>query len=257
MADVPASQPPLPCVWVLAGVLSYRLCDRDYRCEECELHHALQRHPLPARPLAGLDSPVAEADQGVSDFLCRLLEGCTLHLDRPYTASHFWLVPSSDHEVVLGLDDYIIRVLEPIDEIVSPGVGTWLMRDQPCGWMKRGHIAIPLRLPLSGEVTGFNRVYASQPSTQSGEAEDWLFRVRPHEALDSLPGLFRGARALGWHREKLRLLGRYLTEALGSDGVREVGTALADGGAPVHNLEAVIGPQAFQRLVDDLFPMHI
>jgi glycine cleavage system H protein len=257
MADVPPRQQAQPCVWVLAGVLSYRLCDRDFQCDQCELHHALQGRPFPAGALAGHETPVPEANQGVSGFLCRLLDGCTLHLDRPYTASHFWLAPSSNHEVLVGLNDYIVKALEPIDEIVSPGVGTWLTRDQPCGWMKRGHVAIPLRMPLSGEVTGFNQAYASKPAARGGDEEDWLFRLAPHEALDGLPGLFCGPRALGWHLDKLRLLGRYLTEAVGPEGAREVGATLADGGLPVHNLEAVIGPEPFQRLVDELFPMQI
>ena len=32
----------LPCVWVSAGVLSYRPCDREYECEGCPLYLALR-----------------------------------------------------------------------------------------------------------------------------------------------------------------------------------------------------------------------
>lgn len=257
MSDVPDHQDALPCVWVLAGVLSYRLCDHDYRCEECELHHALQGHPLPSGALAGPESPDPDTDERVSGYLCRLLEGCTLHLDRPYTATHFWLAPAPDGEVLLGMDDYIVRVLEPIDEIVSVGIGTWLRRDQPCGWIKRGHTAIPLRMPVSGEITGCNRPFATDSTARLAGEADWLFRVAPHEALDTLPGLYKGAQALGWHLDKLRILGSYLREALGATGALGLGATLADGGAPERNLEAVIGPKPYRRLVDALFPVHI
>lgn len=32
----------LKCVWMVAGVLSYRLCNRAYECESCLLDKALQ-----------------------------------------------------------------------------------------------------------------------------------------------------------------------------------------------------------------------
>jgi len=42
------------CVWVDAGVISYRLCPLNYQCERCSLHHALVDGPglLEPRPLS-------------------------------------------------------------------------------------------------------------------------------------------------------------------------------------------------------------
>ena len=36
-----AADEALPCIWAEAGVLSYRLCDRRYECEQCPLFTAL------------------------------------------------------------------------------------------------------------------------------------------------------------------------------------------------------------------------
>jgi hypothetical protein len=33
---------PLKCVWMLAGVVDYKLCDRQYDCEHCPLDSALR-----------------------------------------------------------------------------------------------------------------------------------------------------------------------------------------------------------------------
>ena len=45
----------LPCVWMSAGVINYRLCDREYECESCPLDTAIRgrgprrrRAPTPA-----------------------------------------------------------------------------------------------------------------------------------------------------------------------------------------------------------------
>jgi hypothetical protein len=34
--------PPELCLWMLSGVLNYRLCDRDFDCEHCPLDRALR-----------------------------------------------------------------------------------------------------------------------------------------------------------------------------------------------------------------------
>ena len=37
--------PPTCCVWMDAGVVNYKLCDRAYDCERCPLDQALHRRP--------------------------------------------------------------------------------------------------------------------------------------------------------------------------------------------------------------------
>lgn len=33
---------PLKCVWMLAGNVDYKLCDREYECDECPFDHAIR-----------------------------------------------------------------------------------------------------------------------------------------------------------------------------------------------------------------------
>ncbi|HYW69484.1 MAG TPA: hypothetical protein VE961_00530 [Pyrinomonadaceae bacterium] len=41
--------PSLYCVWMDAGVVNYKLCDRSYDCERCPLDQALHRRPSERR----------------------------------------------------------------------------------------------------------------------------------------------------------------------------------------------------------------
>jgi hypothetical protein len=41
--------PSIYCVWMDAGVVNYKLCDRGFDCERCPLDQALHRRPS-ARP---------------------------------------------------------------------------------------------------------------------------------------------------------------------------------------------------------------
>jgi len=234
-----------PCIWVLAGVLNYRLCDREYDCEGCELFHALRgdapaawQHPSPVVPVfAGRSAYAAEAN--VRAHLSRLLDGCSLYLDRLYCPPHFWLLERDDGEVDIGLDPALLRVLRPIRRIVTPGEGLSLERGQPCGWVARERMAVPLRMPFAGEISATN-----PDATEPGA---WLFRARPAEPLDEIPEIVRGEAVLSWYMDRIRIFREYLAAALSPEP--DLGALMADGGEPQVCLEDVLGRKSYQALV--------
>ena len=42
VVDRDAAESPARCVWMLAGVVSYRLCNRAFDCDHCPLDRALR-----------------------------------------------------------------------------------------------------------------------------------------------------------------------------------------------------------------------
>lgn len=249
-----------PCVWMLAGVLNYRLCDRNYECETCELYHAL--HGDPASDLSDAGSGGMEG-AGASDLadrhLRRLTVGCALHLDRAYSRSHFWIERHAEgNQLDVGLAAHVLRALHPLDDLVMPRTGVRLKRGEPCGWLTRGRVSIPLTVPISGDVRDRNE-NAIEAVRRSGGMSDgrWLFRVDPLEDLDHVPGLAHGEEAIAGYLGTLHLLKRYLLEALSPPDTCEVGRTMADGGTAAPDLEAVLGRERFERLVDELFRVHI
>jgi glycine cleavage system H lipoate-binding protein len=194
----------------------------------------------------------------VSAYLWHLMAGCELHLDRPYSPGHFWLREEGGGETAAGLDGHVMRILYPIDDIVAPRPGVWLRRDEPCGWIMRGRAAIPLETPISGEVLAVNDHYRSavRRGRATGNGDEWLFRLSTHEAVAEVRTLHRGEETLVWFLKKIQLLKRHIRGAVAGDAA-ELGVMLADGGVPNPNLGAVLGPDRFAALVDELFHMHI
>jgi len=88
-----------PCVWMCAGLISYRLCDRDYDCESCPLDAAfhapaVHRHP---RPCVG----AAEAATAVPP-------------DRRYADGHTWVQERGARDGAccrLGLDAFAAAII--------------------------------------------------------------------------------------------------------------------------------------------------
>jgi len=251
-----------PCIWALAGVLSHRPCDRHYDCENCPLFHALSDGPAGTEASAMEPPASSEAEapleQQVNAYLARLLAGCTLHLDRSYSPDHWWIDASHGPTVTLGIEPHVLRLLQPVDDVVTPPDGTWLRRPEACGWIRRGRASLPLHAPISGEVEQVNRHYlaALREPTTFGDGDEWLLRLTPHEDPATVPGLYRGAEALAWHLENVRRVKRALYEALEQQPAGAVGVTLADGGEPNVNLEVVLGHRRFDALVDALFRMH-
>jgi len=56
------------CVWVDAGVISYKICTLNYECERCSLHQALVDGPVLVQPHASPSPNRAEAEKQRAEF---------------------------------------------------------------------------------------------------------------------------------------------------------------------------------------------
>lgn len=253
----------LTCIWVLAGVLSYRLCDRHYECEGCELFHALRGEA----PGAGSETATGREDlardldleRTINSYVCHLTAGCTLHLDRYYCRSHLWLDRQSTDRVVIGLDGHILRVLYPVSEIVPPPRGAWVRRGEPCGRIRRARMSVPVSAPLSGEVESLND---SLIETLAGRGaldgrDDWLMTLRSTEDPREAANLGRGERALSWYLRNIQLLKSHLRETLAVESSGLDTPLLNDGGQFNLDVEQVMGSERYERLVEALFELQI
>jgi glycine cleavage system H lipoate-binding protein len=251
----------LPCVWVTAGVLSYRLCNREYDCETCALYHALQEGGPDAAAAAGAGATtpgVIVGDDPVGRYLAELGAGCSLHLDRAYSAEGLWMETEPGGDVRIGLDDYTLRLLQPVQDVVLPRVGVWLQHRAPCAWVNRGRLAIALRSPVAGEVVAVHPRPALAPPLGDDRPDDrWWFRLRPHESVTAASGLYRNEALLGWYLGRVRSVHEQLDAVMRPATDPAVGPVLNDGGLPAGDLEAVLGRERFEALVGTLFPMQI
>jgi glycine cleavage system H lipoate-binding protein len=253
----------LPCIWAEAGVLSYRLCDRHYECEGCPLFEALSggtgtTAASPQAPEGLTPAPLGEGPWAapVAAYMARLMAGCTLRLDRTYSADHWWMDDSDGSGLTLGLEESAIRVLAPIDDIVVPRPGARARRSEPCAWILRGRTAVPLPPPVGGTVEDVNRRYTDTIRVwgKLPGGDEWLLRLAPDEPLAAVPDLYRGEAALTWHLGNLQLLRQVLREAVEERATREVGPTLNDGGEPDLDLERVLGHVRFEALLARMFP---
>jgi glycine cleavage system H protein len=238
LGTVPAGQQ--ECVWMRAGVINFRLCDRDLDCEHCMLDAALQGR--------GEQATYAPGDWGPSGY--RLFPH-----DRQFSAAHAWVQATTADSVRVGIDALAAWLTSEIIGVRLPDVGTVVKRGQPIATLlaKGGEITLPS--PIDGRVRARNEIVLGCPelATAVPYGAGWLVDVdlTRAEQRKQLPRLLCGEDAETLSRGQLHQFHRRI-DALVAARSRRVGPTLADGGQPATDPRTMLGAALYLKLVQEL-----
>ena len=230
----------IPCVWMTAGVLNFRLCDRNLECATCPLEGALRNtsrvQEQPRRAQAVPTTP----------------GGCLVPEDRFFHAGHTWvrLLPGGEFEV--GLDDFGGRVAGEVEQVSLPTTGDHLRIDEsPVGILGRSS-QLEIRAPFTGEVSGANHDLLDQPDLLRRDpyGAGYLYRAKPSDPARALADLVSGEAALAWMTEQEQLLRAMVDVALVRAGDA---ATLNDGGLLSDDLLAGVPPVKAKRIREWIF----
>jgi glycine cleavage system H lipoate-binding protein len=245
-----------------AGVVNYKLCEYDFKCETCDFDKAmrgviseketcfcLHHSHKPASAFLNLGDP---NEDRIAHFLSNLLQNCKLHLDRLYHSSHFWIKCLDDEQATLGIDNVILQLLHPIDKIILPELNSDYQRDQLVAMIVKKHHMFSLHIPLPGRVTEINTDFLDQVNSDGPKGNIYLFKLCGPEI--SKDKIFSEGKIGGFHtiRCKIELLEFYLRQLLRDKSPAHIGTTLADGGIIENDLEKILGEAKYRLLLADL-----
>jgi glycine cleavage system H protein len=221
-----------------AGLLSFKLCERGLDCERCPLDAALSGSA--PRPAGGSAAP-GEAPAGRAHL--------RFPTDRRYGASHAWALALTPGRVRIGLDMFAGRLLGRPTGIVLPPVGARLQRGRPACWIEVDDDLIPIRAPVSGAVTARNTALQERPALLAEAPYDggWLLEVRVEPGAPGADELHPADRARRATAKHLRRVQADVRRATTRDP--RVGATMRDGGRPVGDLRALLGPRRWRRAV--------
>lgn len=213
----------MPCIWMVAGVLRYRLCDRGFECESCPLDAALRGDPPRA---SGRDTRVPS---------WRLPD------DRRYHGGHAWIAGLEPGRVRCGLDAFAAAAVGPPTGVIVPPVGARVERGRTAFWLTVGGDPLRIRSPVSGTVSRRNELLAADPGLVTRDPYDqgWLVEVRPAEA-DHPNGSLLDASAM-----RGRVAGHVRDLRSRLRGVEGVGPTMPDGGERIGDPRRVLGEVAY------------
>ena len=139
-----------PCVWMCAGLVSYRLCTRDFDCEHCPLDAAL-RGELPTIP------------EG-SALLYRPEAGQSLPADRLYSTGHTWARRVADRGDTwrIGIDAFAATLVGNAQSISCEPFEHVHAREPLCT-IDMGVGQLHIGAPFSGRVMHHNDALHTLP----------------------------------------------------------------------------------------------
>jgi glycine cleavage system H protein len=227
-----------PCLWMAAGLINYRLCDRDFDCDHCPLDAALRGDPrwVPPTETRAVRRPPADC----------------FPPDRSYSAGHLWvqILDSAGGTGRLGLDAFAAGLIGRLIELRLPAPGSRSRRSIAELQLDSGRL--PLNLPIPAETTGPNPLLQDEPDLALTEpyGRGWLLALAGLEA-DALGELLTAEQALGQARSDLRLFRRQVALEMLSE-TTDLGRCMADGGHPLTDLRQILGGPRLRSLLHDL-----
>ena len=199
-----------PCLHHLKGRIGFRACTGHYGCGSCEFDQYFNDQCTvfaQVRPVSVLNI------HGV-----RLPQGVYLH------PGHCWVGLEEDETVRIGLDDFSLRVLAPLDRVEAPLIGKRLRPDHPAIALHRGGRHAWALAPVDGVVTEINPRLREEgvPAGADGYTDRWVLRAHAPELRENLRRMMIGEQASAFLQAEVEHLFRMLDE--------KAGPLAADGG---------------------------
>lgn len=246
------------CVWMSAGIINYKLCDRDFQCEKCEFNKAMQG----MLPPSGIENPIFDTHNTkqndatsllINRYLYSLFFDCTIHLDRFYHPSHFWFVAESENVIKIGVDKTLLKIIEPIEKIILPQVGEFIHENQLIAWIVRNGKTLPLHSPLQGKVIEVNDLFLHKNIKQALDKDDFCFKLQDDGIRDKIQQLCGAIPRLESFDKNISVVRKYLAKAFHQNVPEGIGVTLADGGIFQTSIEKVVGEDVFREMLNELF----
>jgi glycine cleavage system H protein len=233
------------CVWMTTGLISYKLCARDYRCESCMFDQVMRNE-------AAADGSRQEAGTGEEPSS---LPEASLHLRWSlfYHPGHCWVKVEDPENVRIGIDDVLTRLMVRLKAVVLPQEGEMIRQGECCAHIIQEHHIIPVIAPLTGTIQLVNKRLQKEPELIMSAPwdEGWMVTVKPATLEHDLRNLLFGKKALAWYQQKHQELTAAGTAML-QHSSNDLGPTLQDGGVKINSLAELLSAEQYYQIIDSL-----
>ena len=198
------------CLHHMKGRIDFRACTHDYQCGNCEFdQYFSDQYTVHAvvRPVDVLD---------IKGF--KIPHGYYLH------RGHTWVKIEEGSTVRVGLDDFALRMLGPLDQVDAPLMGKEVKQDRDDILLSRNLNTARVQSPISGVVTDINPELRERGSlaNQDPYTQGWVMRLHSQNLRQDIKNLMIGEQASQYLDGEIDRLYEVIEE--------EAGPLAADGG---------------------------
>jgi glycine cleavage system H lipoate-binding protein len=217
-----------PCLHHMKGRIDFRACTHDYQCGNCEFDQYFSDQYT----VHAVVQPVDVLD--IKGF--KIPHGYYLH------RGHSWVKIEEGSTVRIGLDDFALRLLGPLDRIETPLLGKELAQDRRDTLLARGSNTAHLQSPVSGVVTDINPELREKGNLANHDpyTQGWVMRLHTNNLRRDLKNLMIGDQAGAYLDAEINSLYQVIEE--------EAGPLAADGGYLGHDIYGNLPQTSWQKL---------
>ncbi len=259
MSTMISDHNPINCIWMDAGVVGYKLCDRNLQCDHCPFDESMRR-PSHTASADASSSPRSESCGttvgSISDRVTALVNSIApgeYPGDRLYHNGHLWVKPMMESIVAIGIDHLAVSILGSLASIVLPSRQSRIIHRMPWCWLIHHEGAISLPSPVHGVIVETNSRLLEHPEllVQDPYGDGWLVHTQVDTSASEGQTLFASPEhRMRGQRELVALRTRVLQSL---SKAPTVGQTLYDGGQPAETLASMLGGRSFFKLIEPLF----
>ena len=199
-----------PCLHHMKGRIEFRACTHDYQCGNCEFDQYFSDQYMVhavVRPVDVLD---------IKGF--KIPHGYYLH------RGHAWVKIEEGSTVRVGLDDFALRLLGPLDRVDAPLMGKEVKQDRDDILLSRSSNTARVQSPISGVITDVNPNLREKGNLANDDpyTSGWVMRLHSDSLRRDLKNLMIGEQASQYLDGEINRLYEVIEE--------DVGPLAADGG---------------------------
>jgi glycine cleavage system H lipoate-binding protein len=217
-----------PCIHSMKGRIDFRICTNEYHCGDCEFDQYFQDQYAVHAVLKPVD--VMNID-GIN-----IPQGFYIH------PGHSWVKIEEDSFVRVGLDDFALRLLGPLDSIDAPLVGKEMKQGRADISVSRGAKAAKVLSPVNGVVTDINPKIKDQKGAANASpyTDGWVVRMHSKNLRQDLKNLMIGDEAQAFVKKEVGRLYQVVEETSGP--------LAADGGHLIEDIYGAMPEIGWERL---------
>jgi glycine cleavage system H lipoate-binding protein len=224
-----------------AGLVSYKLCDREFDCTRCPLDAALRGGGFARADLALLPDD-GRRNQGFPD-------------DRRYATGHTWLAAcrAGAPNIRIGLDGFAAALLPRPVRISTDGSTRELETGDIVCDIELPEGTLSVSVPVAGRLVQENVALHEHPGliVDSPYHDGWIVELVPSTDPCAADGLLDAAGA----REQTELHLRHFRRRIGLQLLSETspaGPCMADGGEVLTSLSEILGGRQYLRILREV-----
>ncbi|MCJ7507784.1 MAG: glycine cleavage system protein H [candidate division Zixibacteria bacterium] len=243
------------CIWMTAGVVSFKLCPLSYECEHCDFDKVMQhqyknKDLVMSKPRAGRHPILASETKESEPFFTFSPHQfpAELHL---YLA-HLWAKPLDGNRWKIGIDELLAYILPRPLKIELCEAKKSVIQNETFGEILTEVETLFLTAPLSGTLLLENPALKENPGLLQDDpmGAGWLAEIEWYQDSSELDRFYTGSQATKFLQEEAQHIKHFLKYR----GIKteEIGKTLPDGGVHIKHLHQILPEEICLKLARQL-----